>query len=35
MAAEGGSRGPTFLSTHPDPAARAREIEAYIAQRGY
>lgn len=35
MAAEGGSRGPTFMSTHPDPAARAQAIEAYIAQRGY
>lgn len=35
MAAEGGARGPVFLSTHPDPNARAAEIERYIAQRGY
>ncbi len=35
MAAQGGSRGPAFLSTHPDPRARAQEIEGYIAQRGY
>jgi len=35
MAAEGGARGPAFLSTHPDPASRIVEIENYIAQRGY
>ncbi len=33
MAAESGSRGPTFLSTHPDPAYRARELDAYIRRQ--
>ena len=33
MAAEGGSRGPTFLSTHPDPSYRARELDAYIRRQ--
>lgn len=41
MAAEGGSRGPSFLSTHPDPAYRARNLSDYITaqeklgSRGY
>lgn len=30
MAAEGGSRGPEFLSTHPTPERRARELSDYI-----
>ena len=35
MAAEAGSRPPTFMSTHPDPNERADAIRAYIAERGY
>jgi predicted Zn-dependent protease len=35
MAAEGGARGPAFMSTHPNPASRIVEIERYIAERGY
>ncbi|MDX2234857.1 MAG: M48 family metallopeptidase [Hyphomonadaceae bacterium] len=35
MAGEGGSRGPTILSTHPSPQGRMAELRAYIAQRGY
>ncbi|NNE58559.1 MAG: M48 family metallopeptidase [Hellea sp.] len=30
MAAEGGSRGPEFLSTHPDPMRRAEDLHNYI-----
>ena len=33
MAAESTSRQPTFLSTHPDPAYRARELDAYIRRQ--
>lgn len=29
MAEAGGSRGPSFLSTHPDPAARAKKIATW------
>ena len=41
MAAEGGSRGPEFLSTHPDPTKRAQRLSDYITaqeklgSRGY
>ena len=41
MAAEGGSRGPEFLSTHPTPERRAQELSDYITaqeklgSRGY
>jgi len=35
MAQSGGAGGPSFLSTHPDPGARARDIEAYIQQKNY
>jgi predicted Zn-dependent protease len=35
MAAGGGPRPPEFLSTHPDPANRIRDIEAYINARGW
>lgn len=35
MAAEGGSRPPELMSTHPDPANRMQTLRAYIAQRGY
>ena len=41
MAAEGGSRGPTFLSTRPDPSTRAQRLSDYITaqeklgSRGY
>lgn len=35
MASQSQSSGPGFLSTHPDPASRARDIEAYIQQKGY
>lgn len=31
MAAAGGSRPPQWLSTHPDPASRLRELEARAA----
>jgi hypothetical protein len=30
LAAEGGSRGPQFLSSHPDPGNRMRSVEAEI-----
>jgi Zn-dependent protease with chaperone function len=30
LAAEGGSRGPQFLSSHPDPGNRMRDVEAEI-----
>jgi len=30
MAAESQNRGPEFMSTHPDPANRARTLHAYI-----
>jgi len=33
MAANSKSRQPTFLSTHPDPAWRARELDAYIRRQ--
>lgn len=33
MAANTPSRQPTFLSTHPDPAWRARELDAYIRRQ--
>jgi len=33
MAANSQSRQPTFLSTHPDPAWRARELDAYIRRQ--
>ena len=33
MAANSPSRQPTFLSTHPDPAWRARELDAYIRRQ--
>jgi predicted Zn-dependent protease len=36
MAAEStGSRKPEFLSTHPSPETRARELDAYIRAKGY
>lgn len=37
MAAEsaGATRPPEFLSTHPSPETRLREIDAHIRQRGY
>lgn len=35
MAREGGSRGPTLLSTHPSPEGRMAALRAYIVQRGY
>lgn len=35
MAAEGGSRGPTILSTHPSPSGRMQELRNYINARGY
>lgn len=33
MAENSPSRQPTFLSTHPDPAWRARELDAYIRRQ--
>ena len=33
MAAEGGSRGPEFLSTHPDPNKRAQRLSDYITEQ--
>jgi predicted Zn-dependent protease len=33
MAANSPSRQPTFLSTHPDPAWRARNLDAYIRRQ--
>ena len=33
MAAESTQRTPTFLSTHPDPADRAAELDAYIRRQ--
>ncbi len=35
MAARGGARKQEMLSTHPDPARRMAELNAYIARRGY
>ena len=35
MAAQGGARQPSFLSTHPDPAGRAQALREYIKMRGY
>lgn len=35
MSASGGPRPPEFLSTHPDPATRIRDLQAYIAARGW
>ena len=35
MAAQGGSRAPALLSTHPSPAGRMADLRAYINQRGY
>lgn len=35
MAAAGGSRTPEFLSTHPSPETRIRELNDYIAAKGY
>ncbi len=35
MAAEGASRGPTILSTHPSPSGRMQELRNYINARGY
>ncbi len=35
MAQQGGSRGPAFLSTHPNPGTRIEQLQAYIDQKGY
>lgn len=35
MAAQGGARQPSFLSTHPAPEARAEDLRKYIALKGY
>jgi predicted Zn-dependent protease len=35
MNAGGGSRPPEFLSTHPSPETRMRELREYIRARGY
>jgi predicted Zn-dependent protease len=35
MAQGGGARPPELLSTHPDPASRIRDIQAYITNRGW
>lgn len=35
MAADGGSRPPEWLSTHPDPIHRSADLKAYINARGY
>ncbi len=35
MAAQGGARQPSFLSTHPDPAGRAQALRDYIKAKGY
>lgn len=35
MSASGGPRPPELLSTHPDPASRIRDIQAYITNRGW
>ncbi len=35
MAQQGGSRGPSILSTHPSPEGRMEALRAYINQRGY
>ena len=35
MAAQGGARQPSFMSTHPDPAGRAQALRAYIKAKGY
>ncbi len=34
-ARSGGRRPPEFMSTHPDPANRIRQIEGMLRQRGY
>jgi predicted Zn-dependent protease len=35
MAAESPSRGPAWMSTHPDPAYRAENLYNYIAKQGW
>lgn len=35
MAEQGGSRGPEWLSTHPDPSRRAEELHNYIKANGW
>lgn len=35
MAASSASRGPSFLSTHPDPEYRAENLRRYIAAQGW
>jgi predicted Zn-dependent protease len=35
MAQQGGSRGPTLLSTHPSPEGRMQDLRNYINARGY
>ncbi len=35
MAQQGGQRPPQFLSTHPDPVNRIRDLRQYINTRGY
>lgn len=35
MARDNPSRGPSFLSTHPDPAYRAKNLDSYIRQQGW
>lgn len=35
MAQQGGSRGPAFLSTHPNPSTRIERLQDYISRQGY
>ncbi|MCG8442550.1 MAG: M48 family metallopeptidase [Caulobacterales bacterium] len=35
MSADGGERPPEFMSTHPDPERRIRDIDQYIRNKGY
>jgi Zn-dependent protease with chaperone function len=35
MGAASGSRSPEFMSTHPNPDTRIKDLKAYITAKGY